>query len=116
MFRRWFFAHSHIAQKTGQSAAASARLLHCRITSGAALLFAAATPCWPSSAIRGSEYTIVSPGGATERCVALDHVPGNVYSAAGHERETGFCSIDFNGAQHALLESLQHQPWHARLR
>ncbi len=102
MFRRWFFAHSHIPRKTGRSVAGGARLLHRRITVGVVLLAAMASPCWASSAVRGTESTFESPGGVAERCVALDHVPGGQYSAADHERETEFCAIDFYDAPYAL--------------
>ena len=46
MFRRWFFAHSHSSQETGQSLPGDGCLLHRRITIGLA-----------------------------ERCIAIDRVP-----------------------------------------
>jgi hypothetical protein len=81
MFRRWFFAHSHSWQETGQSLPGDGCLLHRRITIGVALLIGAAPPCNGSSAVRGTEATFESPGGLTERCIAIDRVPG------GFERE-----------------------------
>lgn len=102
MFFRWFFAYNPRARKAGRSESVPAFLLHRRITLIATLLVAGTQPCIASSAVRGTESTFRSPGGAAERCIALDHVPGGSYSPTDREREKEFCAIDFYSTSYAL--------------
>jgi hypothetical protein len=55
-----------------------------------------------SSDVRGKVSEFTSPNGATERCVALAHMPGGRYTEADAAKEAGFCAIDFYGKTHAL--------------
>jgi len=55
-----------------------------------------------SSDVRGTATEFRSPGGATERCVVLEHMPGGHYTPADAARERAFCEIDFYADTHAL--------------
>ena len=55
-----------------------------------------------SSAVHGKVTKFNSPGGKTEQCVALEHMPGGRYTDADKAKEAEFCSIDFYGKTHAL--------------
>jgi hypothetical protein len=55
-----------------------------------------------SSEVRGTVAEFTSPGGVTERCVALDPMPGGRYTAADEAKEAEFAAIDFYGGNWAL--------------
>jgi hypothetical protein len=68
----------------------------------AAGLAMSGTVAWGSSDVRGKVSEFSSPSGATERCVALAHMPGARYTEADVAKEAEFCSIDFHGKTHGL--------------
>ena len=60
------------------------------------------TPATASSDVRGHVSTWRSPNGVVERCVALGHFPGGIYSQSDNRQEKQFCAVDFYGGEVAL--------------
>jgi hypothetical protein len=48
-----------------------------------------------SSEVRGKIHHYRSPNGVQERCVAIAHIPGGVYSTSDNKLERQYCAIDF---------------------
>lgn len=65
-----------------------------------ALASAATAHC--SSSVRGVVKEFISPGGVSERCIALEHMPGGKYTAGDAAREAELCAVDFYSDKHAL--------------
>jgi len=72
----------------------------------AALAPGGAMPAAASSQVRGTEFVFRSPNGVTERCVALDPMPGGLYTAADSAEESRLCAIDLHRDTHALCPKL----------
>ena len=64
--------------------------------------FGSAQTVHSSSAVRGAVKEFISPGEATERCIALDHMPGGTYTDEDAAREAELCTVDFYDNKHAL--------------
>lgn len=102
MFWNWFFAlrrgHESHLRKNGDGG----KPLRWHVICVFVLALGPALPGFASSAVRGRETTFRSPGGALERCVALQPMPGGRYSDADRALERELCGIDFHGSTHAL--------------
>ncbi len=55
-----------------------------------------------AAAVSGTAVTHHSPHGVAEQCIALDRMPGAVYSGEDKAQEKAFCEIDFYSGTHAL--------------
>lgn len=55
-----------------------------------------------SSKVQGDVHHFRSPNGVQERCVAIAHIPGGVYSAADIKLERQYCGFDFYDKDTAL--------------
>jgi hypothetical protein len=74
------------------------------LTAACTLLLAPAGSA--SSAVKGKRREFRSPGGVAEACVALDRMPGGVYSEADTRQEDVLCSVDFYARAHAVCPKL----------
>jgi hypothetical protein len=57
--------------------------------------------------VAGDRHTFTSPDGVTETCVALEKMPGGVYSAEDKGKEKALCAIDIYDGQVAICPKLR---------
>lgn len=104
-FRSGFSSTARVLRCNSAKAVVEPWMLRRRINVTVALLgvlAVAPVASEASSAVRGTESAFKSPSGTTEKCIALDHMPGGAYSEADVAMEQEFCRIDFYGTTHAL--------------
>jgi hypothetical protein len=68
---------------------------------------AAAATANASDAVRGDVHRFQSPNGVSETCVALNKMPGGVYSAEDRAQEQALCTIDIYDKSVAVCPKLR---------
>lgn len=73
-----------------------------RLSGLAAVMVFVASPLWASDAVIGTETTLQSPNGLSERCVRIAPIPGGEYSKSDLKEEEDFCQINLYAQDVAL--------------